>query len=253
MSFSVSVLPDYSIISTSTPLSLSTSSPSTRKQANQSANMQIKNILVLALASFAAVRIPLLHHMHGTFPTNNFQADDIFDKIGDGIDNIGDDVRDIFDDITSDSGSFWTSIRSEASSVASSFSSGMLTFFPRQFLIYPTHIYTTPHSTTSKTAQLTSPPTEYSQFTATASAGAEATSYIQSLESAASSRLASISSVARTHTRDGNVVAATTVTTTNAAGQTITSTSLSTAAAALPTGAVGAMLFGGAAVFAAVL
>ncbi|PBP25113.1 hypothetical protein BUE80_DR004004 [Diplocarpon rosae] len=97
---------------------------------------------------------------------------------------------------------------------------------------------------------------EYSRFTATATAtgGAAASSYIASLESAASAAIASISSKEATMTSGVTPkISATTVTTTDAQGMTVTRTSYSTGGAALPTGAVGAMLLGGAAVFAAVL
>lgn len=49
---------------------------------------------------------------------------DIFDDIGDSIDDIGDDIQSFFNGITSDGGSFWSSIASEASHVAQSYSSG---------------------------------------------------------------------------------------------------------------------------------
>ncbi|KAI6710403.1 hypothetical protein JHW43_007092 [Diplocarpon mali] len=107
------------------------------------------------------------------------------------------------------------------------------------------------HAASSLAASLSS---EYTHFTATATGGAAASSYVASLESAGSAALASVTSNAATVTgATSHKIVATTVTTTNAQGMTVTSVSLSTGGAAMPTGAVGAMLLGGAAVFAAVL
>jgi len=78
--------------------------------------MQIKNIFVLALASFAVA--------------------DIFDKIADGFDDIGDDIESVFNDITSDGSDFWSSIRSEASSIGSSYSSGKTTCLRHTHIIF---------------------------------------------------------------------------------------------------------------------
>ncbi|KAI9055857.1 hypothetical protein LZ554_000796 [Drepanopeziza brunnea f. sp. 'monogermtubi'] len=89
---------------------------------------------------------------------------------------------------------------------------------------------------------------EINAFTSTASPDARVSSLVDDIKSEAGARLSSIESRL---TGTPSLTPVATITTTNAAGETVVSTSLSAGVAPLPTGAIGAMLFGGAAVFAA--
>ncbi|CAL3972829.1 unnamed protein product [Diplocarpon coronariae] len=171
--------------------------------------MQLKNIIVLALASAVAA--------------------DTDDGPFDDIENFAEDARSIWNQATSRGSGYWSSVGAEASAIGASYSS------------------------------------EFSKFTATATPGPAASSYLASLESAAESAFSSLSS----RVSKGETAAATTPPTaantssptssgassknTSPAGPANTSPPSSEAAGVFPAAAIGAMLFAGAAAFAMVL
>ncbi|KAJ5054163.1 uncharacterized protein L3040_000445 [Drepanopeziza brunnea f. sp. 'multigermtubi'] len=167
--------------------------------------MQLKNILVLALAS-AAIAKPQNNNDNND---DNNDDNDIFDF----DDRVEDRIESLYEGATSRGGDWWKSVQGDATALLGSITS------------------------------------EINAFTSTASPDARASSLIDEIKSEASARLSSIEGRLSSATPSLTPVA--TFTTTNAAGETVVSTSLSAGVAPLPTGAIGAMLFGGAAVFAA--
>ncbi|EKD17028.1 hypothetical protein MBM_04605 [Drepanopeziza brunnea f. sp. 'multigermtubi' MB_m1] len=199
--------------------------------------MQLKNILVLALAS-AAIAKPQNNNDNND---DNNDDNDIFDF----DDRVEDRIESLYEGATSRGGDWWKSVQGDATALLGSITSGTLNDSNRTPSPSPTHpnFKSPPNPISSFLA------TEINAFTSTASPDARASSLIDEIKSEASARLSSIEGRLSSATPSLTPVA--TFTTTNAAGETVVSTSLSAGVAPLPTGAIGAMLFGGAAVFAA--